>query len=384
MKLILLLLSTMAMSHIVEGYMTVKPDVGRLTSLNSVLIHGPSPSKMSAEQDAKSLQSSYKSSMRTGVLSVLTSVAVGVGSKRASAQVFMDSDAYGDKELKQAAINNLKQRLRNRINQQPELAKGFYELAVTDGLGYDSKSGDGGMDGSFSLEGPPDSFAAAVKEITSLKNELQTTLSVSLADVTAYAGAEACEAIGAPRIVVNLGRSDSKGKNKKEPAFNIWGESSEASVASAKAMFTESGLSTREITALLVAHGELRRTFKEVQAKAAQAKAEAKDDDDDASELDGDEAVFVPTSFGRRDEIWGPKLTDSFSNRYVSELLKAAKKSAPSEINLTLLDRVLIEDAECKAVAQGFASSNKDFLEALPSAYQRLSTQGQTFSRAKD
>ena len=92
----------------------------------------------------------------------------------------------------------------------------------------------------------------------------------------------------------------------------------------------------------------------------------------------------MPTSFGRRDEIWGPKLTDSFSNRYISELLKAAKKSDPSEINLTLLDRVLIEDAECKAIAQGFASSNKDFLEALPSAYQRLSTQGQTFSRAKD
>ena len=96
----------------------------------------------------------------------------------------MENDAYGDKELKQAAINNLKQRLRNKINQSPELAKGFFELAITDGLGYQSSDGTGGLDGSVTFyESVPLSFDSAVKCISSLKNELQETLSVSLADV---------------------------------------------------------------------------------------------------------------------------------------------------------------------------------------------------------
>ena len=371
------------------------PVMGRMTRMSSereapgAARTAPLPGEAKCAVD---ISSSYKSSIKKRAVGIL-STAVGAATfatrtKSVSGEVFMENDAYGDKELKQAAINNLKQRLRNKINESPELAKGFFELAITDGLGYQSSDGTGGLDGSITYDAPPGSvplsFDSAVKCISSLKNELQETLSVSLADVTAYAGAEGCEAIGAPRIVVNLGRTDSKGKNKKEPAFDIWGEGSEASVASAKAAFTESGLSAKETTALLIAHGELRRTLKEIQAKAvAKAKVEPEEDDDERSELD-DEVVVVPTSFGRRDEIWGPKLTDSFGNTYIANLLKAVKKSAPSEISLTLLDRVLIEDSECRASAQAFASSNKDFLEALPKAYQKLSTNGQTFLRAKD
>lgn len=329
----------------------------------------------------KTLAKSYQFSVREALKALaFGTLSIAVGSKSSRGSVFMDTDAYGDKELKQAAINNLKQKLRNSINHSPEVAKSYFELAVCDALGYDAQTSDGGLDGSFVYEGAPDTLNAGIKGIETVKSDLQQSLSVSLADVSAYAGAEACEAIGAPRIVVQLGRSDAKIKNKKEPAFNIFGDSSEAPLSDVKAVFAGSGLSVKDAAALLCAHGELRRTLKELRAKKAASQAE---DDDDKSELD-DEQVFVPTSFGRRDEIWGPKISDSFSNRYISSLLKSTRKSAPSEITLTLLDRLLIEDPEYKAIAQSFASSNKDLLETLPSAYIRLTTLGQTLSRAKD
>ena len=55
-------------------------------------------------------------------------------------QVFIDTDLYGDKELKIATINKLKQKLRDAINKDNSIAPCMLELAINDALGYNAES----------------------------------------------------------------------------------------------------------------------------------------------------------------------------------------------------------------------------------------------------
>jgi hypothetical protein len=68
------------------------------------------------------------------------------------ASVAFDPDRYGDKELKIATVNKLKQKLRNAIAADLSLAVPFLRLAINDGVGYDAASDDGGPDGSVQYE----------------------------------------------------------------------------------------------------------------------------------------------------------------------------------------------------------------------------------------
>ena len=310
-----------------------------------------------------------------------------VSRKRADATVFFDGDAYGDKELKVATLNKVKQMLRNSVNKNPNLALDYFRIAVSDALGYDVSTFDGGLDGSIIFENPPLQFKDTIATLKSVQSDLQDTNAVSFADITAFAGAEAMETMGSPRITVQLGRVDAKKANEKPPTFNVWGDSSEAPVAKAKSLFTSSGLSARDIAALVGAHGEIDRILQQRQANINADKKEKAADDDSSSEFDsdeGDEMDFVPISFGRRDMIYGEKLANSFGNSYIRNLLSAVKKSAQSEIRLSLLDRLLIEDEEVKGAAKSLASSDKAFEEAVVAAYNSLAVLGQAYSRSKD
>lgn len=55
-------------------------------------------------------------------------------------QVFIDTDLYGDKELKIATINKLKQKLRDAINKDNTVAPYMLELAINDALGYNAET----------------------------------------------------------------------------------------------------------------------------------------------------------------------------------------------------------------------------------------------------
>ena len=63
-------------------------------------------------------------------------------SSPAAASVAFDPDRYGDKELKIATVNKLKQKLRNAIAGDLTLAVPFVRLAINDG-----RAGRGGTDG---------------------------------------------------------------------------------------------------------------------------------------------------------------------------------------------------------------------------------------------
>ncbi|CAM9637454.1 unnamed protein product [Choristocarpus tenellus] len=125
------------------------------------------------------------------------------------AAVYLETERYGDKELKIATVNKLKQQLRNKMVKDPALAPSFLKVAISDALGYDVKAQTGGPDGSvaFEMDRPENKDLKQVLEATmSIKASLQRTNEISLADVIAFGGAEAIEAVGGPRLSVQIGR----------------------------------------------------------------------------------------------------------------------------------------------------------------------------------
>ena len=143
-----------------------------------------------------------------------------LGGMPAFAKVFFDTEVYGDKELKIATVNKIKQRLRNSILQDISIAPDMFKLALNDALGYDASSGEGGSDGSILLEmdreqntGP--GLRRAVDAINTVKKLLERTTAVPFADLCAFAGAEALETAGCSRVTVQLGRFEANKPNTR-------------------------------------------------------------------------------------------------------------------------------------------------------------------------
>lgn len=146
-------------------------------------------------------------------------------SSSVSAKVFIDVDSYGDKELKIATVNKLKQKLRDAILRDISIAPELYQLAINDALGFDAQTQEGGPDASIKFEMKLDGnvgLERALQITLDVKKELQRTNTVSLSDVVSFAGAEALETAGCKRITVQVGRDDAKAANEKATPIQ-WG-----------------------------------------------------------------------------------------------------------------------------------------------------------------
>jgi len=135
--------------------------------------------------------------LQTAASLIIASTAIATTS--ASAKVYIDVDSYGDKELKIATVNKLKQKLRDAILKDISIAPELLQLAINDALGFDESTQDGGPDGSIQyelkLEGNS-GLEKALQTAQEVKKELQRTNTVSLSDVISFAGAEALESAG--------------------------------------------------------------------------------------------------------------------------------------------------------------------------------------------
>ena len=96
-------------------------------------------------QKEKGILSSTIALVTSGIL--VTSLAPPV-----LAKVYFDTDTYGDKELKIATVNKMKQKLRNAILEDNSLGPDLLKLAINDALSYDVKTEEGGPDGSIQFE----------------------------------------------------------------------------------------------------------------------------------------------------------------------------------------------------------------------------------------
>ena len=294
-----------------------------------------------------------------------------VKAEPANAKVYFDTDTYGDKELKIATVNKMKQKLRNAILADVTLAPDLLRLAINDALTFDAATRDGGPDGSIQFEMNREQnkgLEKAAAVIQGIKKELLRTNTVSYSDLVAFGGAEALESAGCGRVIVQVGRFDAKQETDKTTGLLVnWGELTPESTSAA---FTYSGLGPREIALLLGALGEVTRVVEETQLAAAKEKASKKSDDDDDFELD-DAEPFVPTTFGARDATFGARMGKAdFGVKYLSQLLKSKGPDA--------LGNCLVKDDKTKAFVQKYATSETAFLKDVPEAYLRMTLLGET------
>ena len=294
----------------------------------------------------------------------------------ASASVFTDPDRYGDKELKIATVNKIRQNVRNAINNDPDLAALFVKIAIQDALTYNPKTQEGGPDGSIvsailnsnieSIKG----LSKAAEALNDIAKSIKRTTEITMADVVAFAGAEAIESVGGPRVVLQLGKMDPKtpqtSTNNNLAYPDLCGTSNGEQVVSA---FLNTGLTEREVALLYGAIGSMEYT-----ALDALAKKKEEEEDDESNEM-GDVAVFIPSSFGAPNEIYGKQL-GVMDIKVFKNVLADIKKGKKPVADVFTNEKVL-------QWAKKYADNKNGFVKDLPEAYGKLMALGQRYTGGK-
>ncbi len=341
----------------------------------------------------------------------------------ANAVVYLDPAMYGDQENRLSAVDSLKESVRRAILQDPQLAPSFYTLALLDGLSYDAKSGDYGPDGRVIkavLETTDTSpyvanLKVAANVLIDSKKSLKKLTSITIADAVALGGTEAIEAIGGPNLSIQIGRTDFNPGAKFNPnlpldLFNGSYESKEVSDA-----FKRSGLTEREMTALLGALLTLEKVDKDSGASwmksdkaqfrergkigrmseykrltdediANAAAAEFEDDDDDEPGL-FDDQPYIADTFGTRDQAFGKKtgnLDPKSFNKYLQSVNKTFK-SGSADKSLGWIAEVLTDKdlPGTQTWVSKYAQSNINYQKDLGIAFNSLSQLGGEFTGGK-
>jgi len=220
----------------------------------------------------------------------------------------------------------------------------------------------------ISAENASPRMLKAMSTLISIKKELQRTNTVSLADLVAFGGAEALETVGSPRVTVQVGRFDSKSTNPN-PKILPWINEPASQV---KSIFFDSSLDSQQLVLLLGSLGEIQRVVDETLFTAATAQSSEEDDDDDEQQK-----IFVPTTFGARDAIFGAKMGKAdFGSKFLTSVLKN-KVDDPS---LKKIAACLLADGDLKSYVQKYASNEAAFLKDVPSAYLKLTLLGESYT----
>lgn len=294
-----------------------------------------------------------------------------------TAATVIDIASYGDKELKIATINKIKQLLRNELLRNPTQAPDWIKLAISDALSYNQNTNEGGPDGTVQFDVDKmkwGSGSATVRILRTIQKDVKRTNEVSLADVIAYAGAEAIEASGGPRIQVQVGRYDGKGISADAAPHLDWG--TKISSQALTAAFLSAGLSVRDKTLLIGATANAKKAADSRTVKGAVVNI----DEDDADSLfpeNGGE--FIPNTFGSQKQMFG----DLLSSIPFDESVFRAAAAKDATMNDEFKEWLAGDDAS-KAVAQKYGSGKREvFFKDLADAYIRLTSAGASITGAK-
>lgn len=290
------------------------------------------------------------------------------------AVVYVDPDVYGDKELKVATVNKLRQNIRDAINQDPQLAPLFLKVALQDALTYNAETELGGPDGNVvSIILSPDAPSAlsglrpAALRLVDIYQRVKRTTAVTMADLVTFAGAEAIESAGGPRVVVQLGKVDSKGlsdKMSKDPKYvDLCGENNGKDIVNA---FAASGLNERDLTLVYGAIASMEQVVDDIKPE--------EEVEEEENEM-GDKEIFIPSSFGSRSQIYGKRLGTMNGSVFVSVASDIKKKKKP-------IADVFTNDKVGEWVTY-YASKEKVFLKDLPDAYRKIMSLGRRYTGGK-
>jgi Peroxidase len=338
----------------------------------------------------------------------------------AVASVYLDPAMYGDQENRVAAVDSLRERVRQAILKNPSLAPSFFQLALLDGLSYDPISKEGGPDGrilrTVLSSKVTDSYTKNLQEACNVLIQASISLTkytaITIPDAVAIAGAEAIESIGGPVLSVQLGRTEPP-KTMLPPPMDLNIFNGQASPKQITALFRRAGLTDREMTTLL---GAL-LTLEAVPTNAVQPKQRAKyvergkmgrmsdykklsDDDfnamaEDDYDEDPDDGWYIADSFGTRDQAFGQQVAAGIDqktfNKYLKELnersvKKGANVNNPTDaatvgwIGAVLLDN---DNPTAQSWLNKYGSSNLSYLKDLGIAYNAVTQLGAEYTGGK-
>uniref|UniRef100_A0A7S4NET6 Plant heme peroxidase family profile domain-containing protein n=1 Tax=Odontella aurita TaxID=265563 RepID=A0A7S4NET6_9STRA len=342
------------------------------------------------------------------------------------ATVYFDPAMYGDQELRVAAVDSLRESVRRAVIQDPTIAPYFYELALLDGLSYNTKTKAGGPDGRVislvlsSKEKTPEvlGLQKAANALIDASIKLKKYTAITIADAVAIGGQEAIESVGGPRLSVQLGRTDAlKGSTPSTlPIDLLSGAVPKEQVAQ---IFRDAGLTEREMTALLgclltlrlaqkgragqdwkssqrgqfVERGKIGRMsdYKRLTDEDI-AEMEADDDEDEGSELTDNEDYYIAETFGSKDQVFGQGIgkgiTEKNFNVFLAQLneVSAKKKGAKGNtadfgwIGDLLLDK---ENPTSQAWVNKYGQSVLSYNKDLGIAYGAVTQLGAEFTGGK-
>ena len=311
---------------------------------------------------------------RAFVAAAATSAVPFIDAPVASAAVYVDPDRYGDKELKSATVNRLRQTIRDVLLKDATLAPCLLKIAMYDALTFNASTNEGGPNGSvvsviLSKDPPPSlvELRPAAEALVAMYNGVKRTTETTMADIVAFAGSEAIESFGGPKSVVQLGKLDPS-KGSPLPNSNQYPDlfASKRSGQQIVGQFAKAGLNERDIALLFGAIGSMERVLA--------TRVEEEEEEEEENEM-GDKAVFIPSSFGAPSEIYGKSIGKMDQTIFVEALADIKSKRAPKYA-------VFGDEGVGKWVAK-YSDKKGGFLKDLPYAYNRLTSLGTTYTGGK-
>lgn len=306
----------------------------------------------------------------------------------ADASVSFDIDRFGDKELKVAAINSIKQTCRNILSDRPDLLPAFFVLGLHDGLTYNVETTEGGPNGSLQFE-LDEARNAGLEEAVEILKEVKKARrdNMSLADVMEFACAVAVEVTAGPRIVIQLGREDA---TEADPQGNAALYTEGASASDMMKAFDSAGLNgKRDVVLMHGAYGSLFDIAKSrVEKKEAEALAQSELDDDEEGLAATDDLTYGTVKTRKRGAVLvSSNIADltlggaKFSNAYLKLLVDAKKKG-----NLAALsdrDREIMSSPDMLPFVEQYASNNNKFRTEVGQLCERVSLLGSQYESLK-
>lgn len=388
------------------------------TAPGHVKIHGTSSSTCSSTCTSTAVQANRRDFLN-GVVAIGGSSLLFTDPSPASA-VYLDPAMYGDQELRVAAVDSLRERVRQAILKNPALAPSFYQLALLDGLSYDFNTKTGGPDGSVvkavlsskNSDVYTQNLQAACKVLIDAGVALKKYTAITIGDAVAIGGAEAIHTVGGPVMAIQLGRMD---VDKKTPLPNNYIDISifdgTAPPKVINAAFKKAGLTEREMTALLGALLTLETVEKTRSTEDWKASMRPKfvepgkmgrmsdykrltDEDIAAMEeddlIEGDEDVYIVDSFGTKDQAFGNRIaSDQISektfNKFLTEVNAAGKKGQSSAPAFGWIADVLLdpENPPTQAWLNKYGSNNLTYLKDLAIALNAVTQLGAQYTGGK-
>jgi hypothetical protein len=338
----------------------------------------------------------------------------------ASARVFLDPAMYGDQELRVSAVDSLREAVRRALLQNPKLVPYFYELALLDGLSFNSETTEGGPDGSVIkavLNSKDDSaHTKALQEcalvLIDAKKSLKKMSSITIADAVALAGAEAVNAVGGPVLPCQLGRTDTSQKApvpSSMPPINLF--TGDVPFETVLDTFRSSGLTEREMTALLgcllsidtiekaTPEGDWKQSkkpkFREAGKIGRMSEFKALTDEDIASELakggdeesyviEGDDDWYIADTFGTQEDRFGRRVSAGEKPELSTALKNLAKITSSSTQYSWIKDFLLSKDLPtAQTWVQKYGNKPLVYEKDLKVAYNSVTQLGGEYTGGK-